>query len=177
MNTPGFPNTTNIHTHGLHISSQVNEKETYYIDYIMEPSYIVTSSFLLLITPSFLLHSTIKVLLCRVTAIPKNRTHKSLKEIFDSNYSSFLFQVAVVDLVHEILQQYSFSQCFSQPKRKHFRGGMGIGRGRQGGPTLLLDFENFSKKGCFIDFEWEKTNITTFDPAGKILEKSPSGPP
>jgi len=25
-----------------------------------------------------------------------------------------------------------------------------------------LDFENFSKKASFLDFEWEKTNITTF---------------
>jgi len=36
----------------------------------------------------------------------KKRTHKSLNKIL--NYSSFLFQVAVVDFVHEILEQ-SFS--------------------------------------------------------------------
>jgi len=35
----------------------------------------------------------------------KNRTHKSLNTIFNFDYSSFLFQVVVVDLVHEILQQ------------------------------------------------------------------------
>jgi len=31
----------------------------------------------------------------------------------------------------------------------------------------LVDFENFSKKGCFLSFEWEKTNFTTFDPPRK----------
>jgi len=39
----------------------------------------------------------------KVTQI--NRTHKSLNKIFNFNYSLFLFQVVVVDLVHEILQQ------------------------------------------------------------------------
>jgi len=34
----------------------------------------------------------------------KNRTHKSLNKIFNFNYSSFHFQIAVVDLVREILQ-------------------------------------------------------------------------
>ena len=36
----------------------------------------------------------------------KNRIHKSLNKIFNTNYTSFLFQVVVVELVHEILQQY-----------------------------------------------------------------------
>jgi len=36
-----------------------------------------------------------------------------------------------------------------------------------------LDFENFSKEGYFLSFEWEKTN---FGPPRKIFEKSPSGP-
>jgi len=40
-----------------------------------------------------------------------------------------------------------------------------------------VNFENFSKKGCFLSFEWEKTNFTTFGPPGKILEKSPGAPP
>jgi len=31
-----------------------------------------------------------------------------------------------------------------------------------------LDFENFNKKGCFLDFEWEKTNFTTFGPLKKF---------
>jgi len=48
---------------------------------------------------------------------------------------------------------------------------MGVGR------TGFLDFEIFSKKGCILCFEWEKTNFTTFAPPGKILEKSPSGTP
>jgi len=33
-----------------------------------------------------------------------------------------------------------------------------------------------AKKGCFLDFEWEKTNFTTFALPGQILEKTPSGP-
>jgi len=40
-----------------------------------------------------------------------------------------------------------------------------------------LDFENFTKKGCFLSCEWEKSNFTTLAPPGKILEKSPGGPP
>jgi len=40
------------------------------------------------------------------------------------------------------------------------------------------DFTNCSKKGCFLSFEWEKTNFTTFGPpAIKILEKSSADPP
>jgi len=36
------------------------------------------------------------------------------------------------------------------------------------GPPCPLDFGNFNKKGCFLNFEWEKTNFTTF---GIRLEK------
>jgi len=38
---------------------------------------------------------------------------------------------------------------------------MGVGRG---GREALdsLDFENFSKKGCFLSYEWEKANFATF---------------
>jgi len=39
-----------------------------------------------------------------------------------------------------------------------------------------LDFEIFSKKGCFLSFECEKLNFTTFGSTGKIEEKSPCGP-
>jgi len=39
---------------------------------------------------------------------------------------------------------------------------MGVGWGARRGLDPL-DFENFSKKGCFLNFEWEKTNSTTFD--------------
>jgi len=35
----------------------------------------------------------------------------------------------------------------------------------------------FSKKGCILSFEWEKTKFTTLLLHGKILEKSPIGPP
>ena len=47
---------------------------------------------------------------------------------------------------------------------------MGVGRGQE--------FEKFCKKGCFLSFEWQKTNFTTFGrPLEKLLEKSTSGPP
>jgi len=51
--------------------------------------------------------------------------------------------------------------------------------GREVGRRALapLDFEHFGKKGCFLSFEWEKTNFTTFGPPVKILEKSPGVPP
>jgi len=47
--------------------------------------------------------------------------------------------------------------------------------GEQGG-LGLLDFENFSKKGCFHGFEREKTNFTTFSPLEKF-KKNPLVPP
>jgi len=47
-----------------------------------------------------------------------------------------------------------------------------MGVRREGLPPL--NFENFSKKACFLDFEWEKANFTTFGP---LLEKSLSVPP
>jgi len=48
--------------------------------------------------------------------------------------------------------------------------------GREGAwPPWILKFS--ATKGIFFGFEWEKTNITTFGPPGKILEKSPSAPP
>jgi len=43
--------------------------------------------------------------------------------------------------------------------------------GGQGGHWIW----KISAKGCFLSFEWEKTNFTTFGlPLEKILEKSPS---
>jgi len=53
---------------------------------------------------------------------------------------------------------------------------IGVKRGG-GGPRSTLDFENFNKKGCFLSYDWEKTNFTTFVSPGKIWEKSPGGPP
>jgi len=51
--------------------------------------------------------------------------------------------------------------------------------GRGQGPLSPLYLENFRQKGCFLSFEWEKTNFTTFVPLlEKILEKiecSPGG--
>ena len=49
-------------------------------------------------------------------------------------------------------------------------------KGRQGG-LGPLDFENFTKKGCFLSFEWEKTNFTTFGPPWKNFGKIPWCPP
>ena len=46
-------------------------------------------------------------------------------------------------------------------------GGEGQGAG------LPLDFEIFSKKGCSLSFEREKSNFTTFGPPWKNLEKMP----
>jgi len=34
---------------------------------------------------------------------------------------------------------------------------MGVGRGTQGCILKIL-----AEKGCFLSFQWEKTNITTF---------------
>jgi len=47
----------------------------------------------------------------------------------------------------------------------------GCRKGGTGGKGPL-DFENFSKKRCFLDFGWEKHNLTTFGPPKKSLEKS-----
>ena len=48
--------------------------------------------------------------------------------------------------------------------------------GQRGALTpWILKFS--AKKGCFLSFEREKSNFTTFGPPGKILEKSPSAPP
>ena len=53
---------------------------------------------------------------------------------------------------------------------------MGVGRGGKGAETTL-DIHNFSKKGYFLSFEWEKTNFTTFGlPLEKTLEESTIGP-
>jgi len=52
---------------------------------------------------------------------------------------------------------------------------MGVRRGAVGGGLATLDLKNFSKKSCFLNFEWEKTNFTAF--GEKNLEKSPSGYP
>jgi len=49
---------------------------------------------------------------------------------------------------------------------------MGVGRG-VGGGLVPLDFENFSKKCCFLDFECEKTNFTTFGPPLGNIMKNP----
>ena len=48
------------------------------------------------------------------------QTHKSLNEIFNFNYSFFLSQVVVVDLVHEILQQQFFPSYLGHSKRRYF---------------------------------------------------------
>jgi len=49
----------------------------------------------------------------------------------------------------------------------------------EGGQEALapLDFENFTKKGCFLSFEWGKQISPLLAPPGEILEKSPGAPP
>ena len=44
------------------------------------------------------------------------------------------------------------------------------------GGLAPLDFENISKKGCFLSFELEKPNFTTFGPLEKLW-KNPLVPP
>jgi len=50
---------------------------------------------------------------------------------------------------------------------------MGVGRGAVGAkaPPWILKFS--AKKGCFISFEWEKTNFTTFGPTWKKSFRRP----
>ena len=50
---------------------------------------------------------------------------------------------------------------------------MGVGTGG----TSRLDFENFSKNDCFLSFESEKTNFTTFSPSLESFWKNPPVPP
>ena len=62
----------------------------------------------------------------------------------------------------------------SYPVERH---GHGRRKGGQGGLGALLDFENFNKKGCFLSFEREKPNFTTFGPRCKNFENIPWCPP
>ena len=48
---------------------------------------------------------------------------------------------------------------------------MGVGSGA--GVLWPPGFENFSKKGCFLSFEWEKQISPLLATPRKILEKSP----
>ena len=50
-------------------------------------------------------------------------------------------------------------------------------KGEQGGQGPLLDFEIFSKKGCFLSFEWEKTNFTSFSLSLEKFWKNHPVPP
>jgi len=52
---------------------------------------------------------------------------------------------------------------------------MGVGKGGQRGHALL-DFKNFSKKDCFLSFEWEKKKFHHFWPTPEKKFKSTSGP-
>jgi len=72
-------------------------------------------------------------------------------------------------LVAIALNELDWSRLFingNKPGRKH-------GRRKWGGKE---DFENFSKKGCFLSFEWEKTSFTTFGSLLEIILKSPRVP-
>jgi len=52
----------------------------------------------------------------------------------------------------------------SKEKKRQNLAVMGVGRG-----PCPLQFVNFSKKGCFLGFEWEKTNFTNFGPVEKFF--------
>jgi len=53
---------------------------------------------------------------------------------------------------------------------------MDVGRGARK-PWSPLDLKNFSKKDCFLSFEWEKNKFHHFWlPPRKILKKSAGGP-
>jgi len=52
-----------------------------------------------------------------------------------------------------------------------------IGRGWQEGPLPPLDFENFSKKGCFLITSGKKQISPLLALLGEFLEKSPSAFP
>jgi len=49
---------------------------------------------------------------------------------------------------------------------------MGVGRGAEGAKPPL-GFENYSKKGCFLSFEREEPNFTTFGPPLEKFWKNP----
>jgi len=53
---------------------------------------------------------------------------------------------------------------------------MDVRRGAGSG-LALLDFETFCKKGCFLSFQWEKINFTTFGPLLKKFRQNPLVPP
>jgi len=52
---------------------------------------------------------------------------------------------------------------------------MDVGKGGRGA-LAPQGFENFSKKGWFLNFEREKTNFATFGHPWKNFGKSPTGP-
>ena len=47
------------------------------------------------------------------------------------------------------------------------------GRRKGGGLVLPMDFEISTEKGCFLSFEWEKTNFATFPPPLEKFWKIP----
>jgi len=53
---------------------------------------------------------------------------------------------------------------------------MGVARRGQRAKAPL-DFENFSKKGSFLRFEWEKTNSRLLDPLENLRKNLPVVPP
>ena len=59
---------------------------------------------------------------------------------------------------------------------QHYKWTHGRREGGAGDLWTDLILEISSKRGCFLTFDGEKTNFTTFSPPRKILEKSPSSP-
>jgi len=50
---------------------------------------------------------------------------------------------------------------------------VGVGRGGSEGALAPPEFENFSKKGCFLSFKREKSNFTLFGPPLETFWKNP----
>jgi len=58
---------------------------------------------------------------------------------------------------------------------KDLYSGMGVGKRAGAWPPWILKFS--AKKGCFLSFEWEKSNFTTFGSPLKNLGKIHEWPP
>ena len=67
--------------------------------------------------------------------------------------------------------KYSSALAHCEVRTKPYHGP------RKGRPCPTLDFEISEKIGCFLSFEWEKSNFTTFGHPLEKFRKSPLMPP
>jgi len=65
-----------------------------------------------------------------------------------------------LNLIHNLITWNG--RCFKPSKKKTACSCSWASERGCRGSLDPLDFENFSKKGCFLSFEWEKTNFTSF---------------